>query len=101
MCAQSGVLDGGADAQYAGVRACRVEVDAPEMPLLDGSAAPWVEAILREGLAPLAASDDSIVAHGAAMPGGRADATQHTRGTRPPVTPGFRPVLGDLRVARS
>ena len=38
----------------AGVRACRVEIDGPELPLLDGSAAPWVTAILGAGVAPMA-----------------------------------------------
>ena len=38
----------------AGVSACRVEIDGPELPLLDGSAAPWVAAILAAGVAPLA-----------------------------------------------
>ena len=31
------------------VHACRIEVDAPELPLLDGSAAPWVRAIRAAG----------------------------------------------------
>ena len=38
----------------AGVGACRVEIDGPELPLLDGSAAPWVAAIRGAGVAPLA-----------------------------------------------
>jgi UDP-3-O-[3-hydroxymyristoyl] N-acetylglucosamine deacetylase len=38
----------------AGVSACRVEIDGPELPLLDGSAAPWVAAIFAAGVAPLA-----------------------------------------------
>ncbi|KAJ1628193.1 UDP-3-O-acyl N-acetylglucosamine deacetylase [Pavlovales sp. CCMP2436] len=29
-----------------GVRACRVELDGPELPILDGSARPWVQALL-------------------------------------------------------
>ena len=33
-----------------GVTSCLVEVDAPELPVLDGSAAPWVEAIRAAGL---------------------------------------------------
>ena len=37
----------------AGVGACRVEVDGPELPLLDGSAAPWLAAIREAGLGPL------------------------------------------------
>ena len=37
----------------AGVSACRIEIDGPELPLLDGSAAPWVAAILAAGVAPL------------------------------------------------
>lgn len=32
----------------------RIEVDAEELPILDGSAAPWVEAILQAGIAGLA-----------------------------------------------
>lgn len=36
-----------------GVRACRIEVDSPELPLLDGSAAPWVRAIESAGVVPL------------------------------------------------
>jgi UDP-3-O-[3-hydroxymyristoyl] N-acetylglucosamine deacetylase len=32
------------------VRSCRIEVDAPELPLLDGSAAPWVQEIISAGL---------------------------------------------------
>ena len=35
----------------AGVSACRVELDGPEVPLLDGSAAPWVAAVRAAGLA--------------------------------------------------
>ena len=38
----------------AGVGACRVEIDGPELPLLDGSAAPWVAAIRGAGVVPLA-----------------------------------------------
>lgn len=37
----------------AGVGACRVEVHGPELPLLDGSAAPWLAAIRAAGLDPL------------------------------------------------
>ena len=33
-----------------GVRSCVIEIDAPELPVLDGSAAPWVEAIHAAGL---------------------------------------------------
>ncbi|WP_210527373.1 UDP-3-O-acyl-N-acetylglucosamine deacetylase [Rubellimicrobium arenae] len=33
-----------------GVTNALVEIDAPEVPILDGSAAPWVQAILRAGL---------------------------------------------------
>ena len=33
-----------------GVGACRVEVSAPELPILDGSAAPWVAAIRSAGV---------------------------------------------------
>lgn len=35
-----------------GVRSCVVDVDGPELPLLDGSAAEWVEAIYAAGLKP-------------------------------------------------
>jgi UDP-3-O-[3-hydroxymyristoyl] N-acetylglucosamine deacetylase len=35
-----------------GVSSCIVEVDAPELPVLDGSAAPWVAAIRAAGLVP-------------------------------------------------
>jgi UDP-3-O-[3-hydroxymyristoyl] N-acetylglucosamine deacetylase len=39
-----------------GIVSCRIEVNAPELPLLDGSAAPWVDAIrsagIEEGAAP-------------------------------------------------
>ena len=37
----------------AGVSACRVEINGPELPLLDGSAAPWLAALLAAGVAPL------------------------------------------------
>jgi UDP-3-O-[3-hydroxymyristoyl] N-acetylglucosamine deacetylase len=37
------------------IDACRVEVDAPELPILDGSAAPWVYLIHEAGLKTLAA----------------------------------------------
>eukprot|EP00908_Phaeocystis_cordata_P007901 Transcript_18573.p1 GENE.Transcript_18573~~Transcript_18573.p1 ORF type:complete len:318 (-),score=114.85 Transcript_18573:169-1122(-) len=40
----------------AGVTACRVELDGPELPLLDGSAAPWLAAIHAAGVAPLASA---------------------------------------------
>ena len=40
----------------ARVSACRVEVDAPELPVLDGSAAQWVHAIDAAGVSRLAAS---------------------------------------------
>ena len=36
----------------SGVTACRIEVDAPELPLLDGSALPWIGAIETAGIAP-------------------------------------------------
>ena len=39
-----------------GVRNCRVEVNATELPILDGSAAEWVAAIREAGLAPTAAA---------------------------------------------
>ncbi|MCT7985189.1 UDP-3-O-acyl-N-acetylglucosamine deacetylase [Laspinema sp. A4] len=35
-----------------GVEDARIEVDGPELPLLDGSALPWVEAIAQVGLVP-------------------------------------------------
>ena len=35
-----------------GVRSCTIEVDGPELPLLDGSAALWVDAIRAAGLVP-------------------------------------------------
>lgn len=38
-----------------GIAACRVEVDAPELPILDGSAAPWVAAIREVGVTRAAA----------------------------------------------
>ena len=38
-------------ALYAlGITNCLIELDAPEMPILDGSAAPFVEAILKAGI---------------------------------------------------
>jgi UDP-3-O-[3-hydroxymyristoyl] N-acetylglucosamine deacetylase len=43
-----------------GVDNCLVEVDGPEMPILDGSAAPFVAAIDQVGLEPLAASRKAI-----------------------------------------
>ncbi|MDX2273280.1 MAG: UDP-3-O-acyl-N-acetylglucosamine deacetylase [Cyanobacteriota bacterium] len=33
-----------------GIDNCRIEVDGPEIPILDGSALPWVEAILQAGV---------------------------------------------------
>jgi UDP-3-O-[3-hydroxymyristoyl] N-acetylglucosamine deacetylase len=36
-----------------GVTACIIELDGPEVPILDGSAAPWVEVIQRASLEPL------------------------------------------------
>ncbi len=36
-----------------GVTACTIELDGPEVPILDGSAAPWVEIIQQVGLSPL------------------------------------------------
>lgn len=38
-----------------GVDNCRIEVDGPEVPVLDGSAAPFVELVREAGLAPQAA----------------------------------------------
>ena len=43
-----------------GVDNCLVEVDGPEMPILDGSAAPFVEAIDQVGLVTLAATRKAI-----------------------------------------
>ena len=43
-----------------GVRACRIEVDAPELPLLDGSAARWVEAIGGAGLVEAASGSGAV-----------------------------------------
>ncbi len=41
-------------ALYAlGVTHCRVEVDGPEIPILDGSAAPWCRALREAGLSPV------------------------------------------------
>jgi UDP-3-O-[3-hydroxymyristoyl] N-acetylglucosamine deacetylase len=37
---------------WFGVRGARIEVDGPELPILDGSAAPWTEALARAGAAP-------------------------------------------------
>ena len=42
----------------AGVRACRVELNAPELPLLDGSASEWLQAIRGAGLQPISGSVD-------------------------------------------
>lgn len=40
-------------ALYAlGITHCRVEVDGPEIPILDGSAAPWCHAVREAGLSP-------------------------------------------------
>ncbi len=41
----------------SGVDAACIEVDGPEMPLLDGSALPWVEAIAQTGLQPLVGTE--------------------------------------------
>jgi len=38
----------------------RIEVDGPEVPLLDGSAGVWVEAIARTGLIPQESNEDQI-----------------------------------------
>lgn len=46
-----------------GIGACCVEVDAPELPVLDGSAAPWVAAIRKAGVA---IADSRIGAAGSA-----------------------------------
>lgn len=43
------------------VESCRVEVDAAELPVLDGSAAPWVSAIQRAGLKPLHEASSPVV----------------------------------------
>ena len=37
---------------WFGVRDARIEVNGPELPILDGSAAPWVEALVCAGAAP-------------------------------------------------
>ena len=37
----------------SGITHCRVELDAPEVPILDGSARPWCRAIARAGTRPL------------------------------------------------
>jgi UDP-3-O-acyl-N-acetylglucosamine deacetylase len=42
-----------------GIAACRVETDAPELPLLDGSAAGWVDAITRAGVVHLPTQHDA------------------------------------------
>ena len=42
----------------AGIDNLLVEVDGPEVPILDGSARPWLEAFAKAGLAPLAALRD-------------------------------------------
>src|SRR5664279_5962783 len=39
----------------AGLDNLLVEVDGPEVPILDGSALPWLEAFSKAGVAPLAA----------------------------------------------
>lgn len=53
------------------IRSCRVELDGPELPILDGSALPWVEA-LREATG--AALRLSVSARGG---GGRPDGSGH------------------------
>ena len=40
-----------------GVTGCVVELDGPEVPILDGSAAPWVELIQNAGITPLPNAD--------------------------------------------
>lgn len=42
-----------------GVDSCTVEVDASELPVLDGSAAPWVDAVRAAGLSDTQDNDDS------------------------------------------
>ncbi|MGL5034963.1 MAG: UDP-3-O-acyl-N-acetylglucosamine deacetylase [Microcystaceae cyanobacterium] len=44
----------------SGVDAARIEIDGPEVPLLDGSALPWVEAIAAVGLEALPASEKVV-----------------------------------------
>jgi UDP-3-O-[3-hydroxymyristoyl] N-acetylglucosamine deacetylase len=43
-----------------GVRNVLVEIEGPEVPILDGSAAPWAEAILRAGIRRLSAPQQAI-----------------------------------------
>lgn len=45
-----------------GVEDARIEVDGPELPLLDGSALPWVEAIAQVGLVPTTPGDRAEIA---------------------------------------
>eukprot|EP00966_Prymnesium_polylepis_P215608 4993064-Prymnesium_polylepis.1 len=49
----------------SGVMACRVEVDAPELPLLDGSASPWVDAIRAAGLVSAGGASTAVRPSGA------------------------------------
>eukprot|EP00962_Isochrysis_galbana_P009920 scaffold2742_cov130-Isochrysis_galbana.AAC.20 len=44
----------------SGISACVVELDSAELPLLDGSAAPWLSLIDQAGLAPLPSSPEQI-----------------------------------------
>ncbi len=58
----------------AGIDNLLVEVDGPEVPILDGSALPWLEAFAKSGLAPLAALRDPFTpSHVVSIPatGGR------------------------------
>lgn len=52
----------------AGVGACRIEVDGPELPLLDGSAAPWLTAIREAGFDPLGVTGAAPPASGRQQP---------------------------------
>jgi UDP-3-O-[3-hydroxymyristoyl] N-acetylglucosamine deacetylase len=44
----------------SGISACVVELDSAELPLLDGSAAPWLSLIDQAGLAPLPSSPEPL-----------------------------------------
>ncbi|HEY9810693.1 MAG TPA: UDP-3-O-acyl-N-acetylglucosamine deacetylase [Halomicronema sp.] len=49
---------------FMGIDSVRIEVDGPELPLLDGSAQPWVEAISKAGVVPVSRSDRGEIALG-------------------------------------
>ena len=46
-----------------GVTACTIELDGPEVPILDGSAAPWVELIHNAGIAALPHAEARPIYH--------------------------------------